>query len=385
MESPFIYSKPVTGKNNIGRRQDAVILANFIHQGENVAIWEPPKTGKMSLVNQTFINMKVATRQFIPIEFNLLSIRTIADFATGLGSAVIRGASRSPEEYPSIVNRYLAGTNFTYDPEVVASGGPLISLKWDIGPDDIKAVLGLPYQMAKERGQKVIVVLREFQNVMLTEDGEMVCSILHSIFDGATPEVRRTCSYLFMGSEVNAMKDIFEVRRLFYRRVEHLKLSPIDPKEIIDHIVRGFLSSGKVLDRELMLGVCKLFKGNVCYIQHFAAICDTLSKGYMLEPVLLEALDMLISIHTPRFEATMNGLTTFQLCLLRAILDGHTKFSSSEVIQRYNLNSSANVRRLKDALCKKEIVTFNEKDEPEVLDPLFEYWARKYFFGISEK
>ena len=111
----------------------------------------------------------------------------------------------------------------------------------------------------------------------------------------------------------------------------------------------------------------------------------SLSKGYIMEPVLLEALDMLISIHQPRFIAYMEGLTTFQVSLFRAILEGHKKFSSAEVISHYGLNSSANVRRLKDALCKKEIITFDEKDEPVVLDPLFEYWAKKYYFEIKDE
>ena len=56
------------------------------------------------------------------------------------------------------------------------------------------------------------------------------------------------------------------------------------------------------------------------------------------------------------------------------------KFSSSDVIEKYGLNSSANVRRVKDALRKKEVITFNEKDEPVILDPLFEYWIRRYYF-----
>ena len=55
------------------------------------------------------------------------------------------------------------------------------------------------------------------------------------------------------------------------------------------------------------------------------------------------------------------------------------------MIERYNLHSSANVRRLKDALCKKEIITFNENDDPVVLDPLFEYWLRKYFFKMKDE
>ena len=133
----------------------------------------------------------------------------------------------------------------------------------------------------------------------------------------------------------------------------------------------------------MLLGMCRLFRNNLWYINHFIAICDSMSKGYIVEATLLDALDSLISIHEPKFTATVNNLTTFQLSLLRAILDGNTKFSSSDIIKKYSLNSSANVKRLKDALCKKEIVTFGENDEPIILDPLFEYWVRKYFFEIG--
>jgi hypothetical protein len=60
------------------------------------------------------------------------------------------------------------------------------------------------------------------------------------------------------------------------------------------------------------------------------------------------------------------------------------KFSASDVIEKYHLNSSANVRRVKDALKKKEVLTFNEKDEPVILDPLFEYWIRNRYFETVE-
>ena len=45
------------------------------------------------------------------------------------------------------------------------------------------------------------------------------------------------------------------------------------------------------------------------------------------------------------------------------------------------MNSSANVKRLKEALMKKEIIYFDTNDEPVITDPLFEYWVRKYYFG----
>ena len=79
-----------------------------------------------------------------------------------------------------------------------------------------------------------------------------------------------------------------------------------------------------------------------------------------------------------------SDLTNFQTRLLRAIIDGHTQFSSSEIIRTYGLNSSANVKRLKDALVKKEIVHFDDDDTPRLLDPLFEYWLTKYYFEIQK-
>ena len=30
---------------------------------------------------------------------------------------------------------------------------------------------------------------------------------------------------------------------------------------------------------------------------------------------------------------------------------------------------------------KKEVIMFNDKDEPVIQDPLFEYWLRKFYFG----
>ncbi len=88
----------------------------------------------------------------------------------------------------------------------------------------------------------------------------------------------------------------------------------------------------------------------------------------------------LLSIHEPRFMSMLYDLTDFQIDLLHAVIDGHTKFSAAEVIQSYHLNSSANVKRLKEALCKKEIISFDDNDTAYILDPLFEYWLRKNYF-----
>ena len=383
MESPFIYNTHVTGKNFIGRQSETTILGNLLAAGENVVMYEPPKSGKTSIVQQALFNMRIQGKRFVVCELDLMDTRSISQFLVGLGNSVIRSLATTPAEYADIAGRLLQGTHFVFDQQNYAETDSILSLNWDVDEQDIRAMLLLPYRLSAENGTQLFVIMDEFQNVNLTENGDKIFKTFENVMKEVRENARPMCSFVLSGSQVNAMKEIFEHRRFFYRQVEHFTFGRVEDKEIIEHIVKGFLASGKVIDRDLLLGVCTLFKNNLWYINHFISICDSLSKGYIMEPVLLEALSRMVAIHEPRFYAIMYDLTTYQVSLLKAIVDGNVKFSTSEVIAGYGLNSSANVRRLKDALCKKEIVTFNEKDEPQILDPLFEYWVKKYYFKIK--
>jgi len=384
MESPFIYDKYVTGKNFIGRKSDVTILGNLMNAGENVSIYEPPRSGKTSAIQQAFFNMRIQGKRFSIAEVNLTATRSIGTLLLQLGDACIRAYASTPGEFTDIAGRLLQGTHLVFDPQSYAETDAILSLSWDVDDEDIRAVFRLPYRLAAENGTRLFVIIDEFQNVALTENGDKVLKIMESVMKEMRDAGAVEASFLLCGSQVNAMKEIFEHRRFFYRQVEHFTLSPVEDKEIIEHIVKGFLASGKVIDRDLLLGVCRLFKGHLWYINHFISICDSLSKGYIMEPILLDSLSMILAVHKPEFAARMFDLTTYQVSLLRAVVDGHTKFSTSEVISKYGLNSSANVRRLKDALCKKEILTFDGNDEPHILDPLFEYWVRKEYFQIKD-
>lgn len=384
METPFVYDRYVTGKNFIGRRGESMTLANLLSAGENVCIYEPPKSGKMSLVEQTLFNMRVRGEHFLVAEVDLLDVRSCGALLRRWAGAVMRCYAATSGEYAALAQTHLAGGHLLFDEEAYQLRDEVISVAGEPDENDIRATLALPYALARGGESRLVVLVSEFQNIEFCPEGERIFKILESVFSSASDSGQnKSCQMILCGSRVNAMKEIFEHRKFFYRQVEHLPLQKAEEKEIIDHIIKGFLSSGKVIDRNLLYGVCRLFDNNLWYINHFTSICDSLSKGYIMEPVLLDALDMLISIHEPRFIAAMDSLTTFQVNLLRAVVEGHTKFSSSEVIARYGLNSSANVRRLKDALCKKEILTFDEQDEPWIMDPLFKYWVMKKFFRMK--
>jgi len=380
MDTAFPYSQYVTGKNFIGRRGDCQLLANLLGQGEHVVIYEPPKAGKTSLIQQTLFSMRVTGKAFTVGQFSVLNIRTEEDFLLRFGAAVIRMAASTPAEYAALVREFLSGTHFVFDETAFSDRDEVVSLGWALDGDDVKAMLSLPFRLAKEKAMRLLLVVDEFQNITFFEDGDRILRTLDAVIRECGDAGLRGFSFILCGSMVNAMKDIFETSLLFHRRVERVRLSRVDEREIADHVGKGFLSGGKVLDKELLLGACRLFRNNFWYINHFASICDSMARGFIMEPVLVDALQSLIAVHEPRFRAVMNGLTTHQVNLLRATAEGVTRFSASEVIRKYSLNSSANVKRVKDALRKKEILVFDDQDVPSFIDPLFEYWIKKYYF-----
>ena len=383
MDTPFVYDNPVTGKNFVGRKTECNVLANLLAAGENVCLYESPKEGKMSLVQQSLYNMRASGKLFMVAYVDVFNVRTVRDFLKKFGAAVIRAAYSVPSDYASVISRYLADTHFVFDAAQFASKGDIVCMNWDADSNDMLAMMNLPQMVAQEKGLPFYVILKDFQNVMMADGYEDLFNMMEKMFAERDRLAPVKSAFVFSGSMVNAMKFIFEERRYFYRQVNHLPLSLIDDRDAIEHVVRGFRSSGKVIERDMALGACKLFRSQMWYLNQFFSICDSMSKGFINEAILVDALNALISVHEPRFNVLVNDLTDHQLSLLKAILDGVVKFSASDVIERYRLNSSANVRRVKDALKKKEIITFNEKDEPVVIDPLFEYWVRKYYFEME--
>ena len=383
IDTAFPYSQYVTGKNFVGRRSDVTLLGNLLGQGENVLISEPPKSGKTSLVQQALFSMRISGKVFTVGQFSALNIRTPQAFLLRMGNTLLRMVASAPAEYAALAERYLGGTHFVFDPRTYEGEDHILSLSWDLEPSDVQAMLRFPYALARDRGGRLILIVDEFQSLLRLECPEDILRPLDACMR-AMQGSGNFFSWVICGSGVNAMKSIFQGSLLFHRQLERVTLSPVDEREMADHVHRGFLASGKVVEKELLQGACRLFRGHLWYINHFAAICDHMSKGYIMEQTLVEALNSLVSIHEPRFNAVVSDLTTHQVSLLRAVVDGVTRFSSAEVIRKYGLNSSANVKRVKDALMKKEVLFFDETDNPHIIDPLFEYWIRKYYFELGE-
>ena len=190
MDGSFIYDRYVTGKNFIGRKTECNTLANLLSQGENVVIYEPPKTGKMSVVRQTLFQMRLSGINYEVYGLNLFNVRNIRDVLLKFGNAVARSAVSSPEEYSALVSEYLGGTHFFFDQERFAEKNEVLSMEG--GPDeaDMTGILTLPCRLAASKGIKAIVILEEFQNIMASEGHETLLKLMEDILKKSREESR---------------------------------------------------------------------------------------------------------------------------------------------------------------------------------------------------
>ena len=170
MDTAFVYDNHVTGKNFVGRKTECTVLSNLLEAGENVCIYETPKAGKTSLVQQSLYNMRAAGKPFIVAYVDLLSVRTRRGFLKKFGGSLIRAAYSTPSDYAAVIAKHLEGTHFVFDHAQFASKEDIVCMNWDADANDIYMMTCLPQRIAEEKGMPLYVVIRDFQNLMQTDD-----------------------------------------------------------------------------------------------------------------------------------------------------------------------------------------------------------------------
>jgi hypothetical protein len=99
----------------------------------------------------------------------------------------------------------------------------------------------------------------------------------------------------------------------------------------------------------------------------------------MSETVIDQAFDSLILQLSLLFQNLTESLSTTQVNFLHALILEEPSLSSKKTIEQYQLGTSANVSRIKQALIDKEIIDIIG-GIPEFLDPVYKVWLKRYYF-----
>lgn len=377
MDPLFDYDKPASGRNFIGRKNDVNYLSNMLFAGDSVALYGEPHDGRRSLVNQTLTFLQMSGKGLGTVTVDLMSARTNEDVLSRYLTEVLRFFAPSLDEVMDIYGTYFEDMPLTFDGEAYMSETPYIIFDGRADGALCRRIISIPYELAERHDMHIAIIFKSFQNA----NADSEAHVLLKAFEAVLAARKGRCSMVFMGGRMNAMKEIFEVRRYFWKDVVIYPLGEVTENEAGDYVLRCFQSKGKVIDRNLIHGCVKTLRVNMWYVNIFFSILDYVSIGYANDRSLAETWGLIMSMFRGKFVSQMADLTDFQIRLLKAVIDGETRLGSVAVVENYKLNSSANVKRLKYALIKKEVLWFDEKDVPHIQDVLFELWLRKEYFS----
>lgn len=350
MVTPFAVDSIPAGKSIIGRTKEIESVVSVIDELQKSAvIYDAPRSGKETIVMEALDWLKKKDSSYIVCCIDLFNIRNFSDF--------IKLWKEKMKEYAGAANE-----------------GAIFSFDIDIDSISDRKALELPNLIAGEALKTLIIYFKSFHNFLAMEDDSFKLDWMSQTFSR-----HKHARYIFTGSFMNPMKTIFEDRKLFYGMTHRVELLPLDKKEICEYISQTFLNYGRVIESEECMAIYELASGNMWYIKQICSTIFEMPAGYINRSVVNQARDTVISIHEPRFNQIVWDLTGHQINFLKAIIDGVKKFASSEILETYNLNSSANVVRIKDALQKKEVIAIDSDDKVRILDPLFEYWFRNIY------
>jgi hypothetical protein len=82
------------------------------------------------------------------------------------------------------------------------------------------------------------------------------------------------------------------------------------------------------------------------------------------------------------FQTHTDELTSSQTNFMKAVLEETAQPSSKDNLTKYNLGTSANVIRIKQALIGREILDIQES-KIYFMDPVYKSWLKRYYFKIA--
>ena len=344
MEIPFIYGKIVSDRDFTDRTQESSkLLANFLSQ-TNTAIISPRRWGKSSLVNKVIKLASEANSKLLFVRMNAFKCETPQEFYELF-------AKRTVEELS-------------------------LGVDWrdaSVGED----VLNLPQLIAKKRKKKVIVCIDEFQQIGEFDQSSRFQKILRNHWQEQTD-----VAYILYGSKKHMMLNIFgEYGKPFYRFCDMMFLPKIDNQDWQEYITRRFSETGKAISPELAGKLADIVDNHPYYVQQLAQYTWLRTPRKCTEDIVQSAFQSMLDSLNLQFVNLMDSLTEKQRSFLCAICDGVRNFSSVETLSRYRLGTSGNIRIMKNALIKRDLIEVSGS-VVDIQDPVFKQWILKEYYSI---
>ena len=374
MEIPFVYGKIVADNDFTDREEETrKLVSNFLSQ-TNTAIISPRRWGKSSLVNKAIESVAKSDNTILFVKMNAFKCETPQDFYELFAKRTIESISSTAETLLSnaieFISRLLPKLSIS-DP----TGQYEMSFGVDLKNNPIgEDILDLPHQIAKKRRKKIVVCIDEFQQIGEFADTEQFQKILRSHW-----QEHSDVAYILYGSKKHMMLNIFgEYDSPFYKFGDLMFLPKISRENWIEYIKERFTETKKSISADAAGHLADLVENHSYYVQQLAQYAWLRTGKVCTKEIVDAAFQGMLDSLNLQFVNLMDSLTEKQRSFLCAVSDRVKNLSSVETLSRYRLGTSGNIRIIKGALKKRDLIE-EIGHQVEIQDPVLKQWIRKVY------
>jgi len=377
ISNPFITSGYVSDDYFCDREKESKEVIKTITNGNNLAIISPRRMGKTGLILHCFQQPEIS-QQYHCFFVDIYATNNLREFVFKLGKEIFEtlkpNGTKFIERFFSIISSLRPA--FKLDK---TTGAPTFDIS--IG-EIVEPAFSLEqiFKYLEAADKPCLVAIDEFQQIANYSEHNIEAVLRTHI------QHCKNSSFIFAGSQRHIMQNIFfSSSRPFYQSVSLLTLKAINEKVYISFVQQHFINDNKIIPKELISTVYRLFEGHTWYIQNiFNELYAITEQGDTCTMEFIqESVKNRIASYVPLFQSTLSLLSERQKEILYAIAkEGKaTGVTSAAFIKKHGLLSSSSVQTAIKQLLDKEIIT-SENNVYQVYDRFFGLWLTTVF-GIG--
>ncbi len=375
MKPPFVFGKIAVNEEFTNREEDTAFLIQNFEALNTVILIAPRRWGKSSLVKHATKELAKKNKKFKIVYLDLFNVKSESEFYNKLAVEVIKANTSKLEDLVKKSGQFFKNIipKISFSPMPDAEFA--LSLDWEEVQKHKGEILDMAENLSKQSETKTLICIDEFQNIGFFENPLSFQKELRSYW-----QQHQNVSYCIYGSREHMMREVFSNKKMpFYKFGQVINLDKIKKEKWIPFILKRFSDTNKTISSESATYIIELADNHPYYVQQLAQLSWMNTIDICDNNIIYSALENLINQSHPFYLREMENISRSQSNFLNLLVNDEKEYTTSRIIKKYSLNTSANVVKVRKALEEKDVIRYENKNILFV-DPMLKIWLKMIYF-----